>query len=198
VRERAPDAPGDTRRRRGQYFVGTHRLVDVLHLARAGGEVPRRHLQVHLVVHRSRDQHASGPGERLQPRGDVDRVAEHRALLLDDVAEIDADAQLHARGRRQRCVAGLDALLDLECAGDRVHRACELGHQAVADAAEHAAVELADPFLEDVAARLECRKRAGFVGAHQPAVLDDVRRQDGGDLAAVPWHGTPARQSAGV
>ncbi len=32
----------------------------------------------------------------------------------------------------------------------------------------------------------ERRERAGFVGRHQPAVLDDVGREDRGNLSAVP------------
>ena len=61
--------------RRRQHLERPHRLLDVLDAARAGVDVARRDLEVHLVVDGARDQHAARLCERLQPRGDVDRVA---------------------------------------------------------------------------------------------------------------------------
>src|ERR1700691_4875034 len=45
------------------------------------------------------DANASGFGERLEPRGDVDAIAVNVLAFDDDVAKIDADAQ-HDRRRR--------------------------------------------------------------------------------------------------
>jgi hypothetical protein len=47
-----------------------------------------------LIAHRARDADAAGLGQRFQPRGDIDAVAEDVAAFGDDVAEIDADAKL--------------------------------------------------------------------------------------------------------
>ena len=71
----------------------------------------RGELRVNLVVDRAGDQDSAGLCQRLQPRRDVDCVAEHAGLLLDHVAEGDADAQLHLPLARQSGDPGRDALL---------------------------------------------------------------------------------------
>ena len=54
------------------------------------------------------------------------------SLVDDDVAEIDADAELHAARRLDRGVALGHRPLDGDRALDRVHDAGELGEDAVA------------------------------------------------------------------
>src|SRR5687767_396289 len=175
-----------------------HRLLDVLDAARAGVDVTSRDLEVHLVVDRARDQHAARLCKRLQPRGDVDRVAGYTVVAPDDVAEVDADAQAHPLAWRKPRVLIGDGSLDGLRALDGVHGAWELRHQAVADAAEDAAVELAHERVEEGAPDRERGERAGLVGGHQPAVIDHVGREDGGNLAAVPDHGRLADRRGSI
>src|SRR5688572_19394324 len=175
-----------------------HRLLDVLDAPRAGVDVARGNLEVYLVVDRARDQHAARLCERLQPRGDVDRVAGYAVPALDDVAQVDADAQAHQPAGRNPGVLVGDGALDGLRALDGVHGARELRHQAVADAAEDAAVELAHQRVEESAPDRERGKRAGLVGGHQPAVVDHVGREDGGNLAAVPDHGRLADRRGSI
>ena len=144
---------------------------------------------MHLVVHRARDQHAARLRERLQPRGDVDRIAGDAVRALDHVAEVDADAKRIRAPAASAAFSSATASWIALRAVDRIHGAREFGHQAVADAAEDAAVELAHRGVEDRAPDRERGERAGLVGAHQPAVVDDVGREDRGNLAAVPDHG---------
>src|SRR6185312_3279241 len=67
-----------------------------------------------LVANRAGDADAARLGERLEARGDVDAVAEDVAILVDHVAEVDSDAELHPAPRRDAFVA-LDHLdLDLD------------------------------------------------------------------------------------
>ena len=57
---------------------------------------PDRQLFADLLAHRGADADLAGLGQRLDPGGDVDAVAEDVALVDDDVAEIDADAKADA------------------------------------------------------------------------------------------------------
>ena len=69
----------------------------------------------------------AGLGDALQPRGDIDAVAHQIAVaLLDDVAEMDADAKLDAPLRRQAGVALDHAVLHFDGAAHRVDHAAEL------------------------------------------------------------------------
>jgi len=62
---------------------------------------------VHLIVDGSGDHDATGLGEFLQPRRDVDPVAKDVAILDDDVSLVDADPELDPAVGRDgglRCV----------------------------------------------------------------------------------------------
>src|SRR5215469_18865040 len=48
----------------------------------------------HLVAHDAADADAAGLGQCFQPRGDIDAVAINVLFVDDDVAKIDADAEL--------------------------------------------------------------------------------------------------------
>ena len=83
----------------------------------------------------------AGLGDALQPRGDIDAVAHQIAVgLLDDVAEMDADAELDAALRRQAGIAFDHAVLHLDRAAHGVDHAAELDEAAVAGALDDAPV----------------------------------------------------------
>ena len=66
-------------------------------------------------------------GDALQSRGDVDAVAHQVAVaLLDDVAEVNADAKLDAPVRRHAGVALDHAVLHFDRAAHGVDHAAEL------------------------------------------------------------------------
>jgi hypothetical protein len=48
----------------------------------------------HLVAHRAADADPARLGQAFEPRRDIDAVAVNVVLVDDDVADIDADAEL--------------------------------------------------------------------------------------------------------
>ena len=120
----------------------------------------------------------------FQPRGDVDAVAHQIAVgLLDDVAQMNADAELDAALWRHAGVALDEAVLHFDCATHGVDDAAELDEAAVAGALDDAPVVHGDGRIDEVAAQCpEPRKGAVLVRAGEPAVADDVRDQNRRDL----------------
>ena len=123
--------------------------------------------------------------DAFQPRGDIDAVAHQIAVaLLDDVAEVNADAELDAPLGRQAGVALDHAVLHLDRAAHGVDDAAELDDRAVAGALDDAAVMDGDGGIDEIAAQgPEARERAILVRAREPAVADDVRDQDRRELS---------------
>ena len=78
-------------------------------------------------------------GEPFQAGGDVDAVAEDVVVLDDDVAEVDADAELDARLVGRAAVAVGHAGLDGDGAAHRLDGAGEIDQQAIAGALDDAA-----------------------------------------------------------
>ncbi len=68
----------------------------------------------------------------LQPRRDVDAVAEQVVALDHNVAEIDPDAEDEALFRRGSLLAFRHALLHRDREGDRIDDRAEFGDEAVA------------------------------------------------------------------
>jgi hypothetical protein len=64
-----------------------------------------RELRTDLITHSLRDTHATGFGEALEPRGDIDTVAIDTRVLGQHLAQVHADAEHQAALARKRCVA---------------------------------------------------------------------------------------------
>ena len=133
-------------------------------------------------------------GETLEPRGDIDAVAHEIAVaLLNNVAEVNADAKVNALFGRQTHVALDHAGLHLDRAAHRIDHAAELDDRAVAGALDDAAVVKRDGWVDEVAAkRPQARKRPFLVGAGEPAVSDDIRNQDRRELSGLAHCAPPA------
>jgi hypothetical protein len=97
---------------------------------------------------------------------------------MDDIAEVDADAELHAARGVYVGVALSHGLLDGKRALDGVHDAYELGEDAVADDINDAPAVLSDHRENDRLMALEIADSHLFVCAHEGAVAGDVGRQD--------------------
>ena len=107
-----------------------------------------------LAVGVLRETDRAGLGDALEPRGDVDAVAHQVAVaFLDDVAEMNADAELDAAFGRQAGVALDEAGLHLDRAAHRVDHAAELDDGAVAGALDDAAAMGGDGRVDEVAAK---------------------------------------------
>ena len=158
---------------------GLDRAIDVLQVQVAEILEAGVHAAGHRLVHGARDQDAAGQGFRLEPRRDVDAVAEQVVLLDDQVAEMQAHAQedgavigLVARGV-------LHGLLQFDGGGQRFDGGAELGQYAVArqldDAAATPSHDRHDGLLADGA---QASDRAAFVAAHEPGIAHHVGSED--------------------
>ena len=85
-----------------------------------------------MVVGRARDQHAARLAKALQPRCDIDPVAENVVAVDQDVAEIDADAVDDALRLRRVSVALDHQFLDRNRAFDGGDDGGKLQQQPVA------------------------------------------------------------------
>jgi hypothetical protein len=141
------------RRRALAQEVGAHRVGDVFEALRP--EVGHLKLEPRLdlpisVLRQANPARLTNP---LQPGGDVDAVAHQIAVrLLDNVAEMNADAKLDATFRRQSGVALDHAALHLEGAAHGVDHAAELDDDSIARALDDTAVMSSDGGINEVAA----------------------------------------------
>ncbi len=135
----------------------------------------------------------AGPGDPLQPRGDVDAVAHQVAVaLFDDVTQMNADAKFDALFERDPCVALDHGVLHFECAAHRVDDAAELDDAAIAGALDDAAMMHGDCGIDQIAAqRAQSRQSSIFVRASQPAITDHIRNQNRRNLSGLA-HGAPS------
>ena len=116
-----------------------------------------RRSSLNFVVHLARDADAARLRDALQPCGDVDAIAVDTGLVEDDIALVDADAELHAPSRIDGSVALGHCLLDRHRALDRIQDAGELGQDAVACRVDDAAAVLADHRQDDAWCALRSR-----------------------------------------
>jgi hypothetical protein len=162
------------------------RLGNVLDPVRAHRLERERELRLHLVVDVAGDADAAGLRQTLQARRHIDPVAQDVAVLDDDVADVDPDAELDAPVLGLGLLALGHAVLDHDGAFDRVDGARELDQRAVPDQLDHAAAVLGDEGLDEFLAQsLQARDRAGFIGSHEPAIANHVRGQNRHEL---PFH----------
>jgi hypothetical protein len=161
-----------------------HRPLDVLQglLAEVGER--EGELIAHLVVYGAGNCQGAWLANRFETRGEIHRVAEYIGAVPDNIADIDADAQLEEiLCTRVRGAQDYDAL-DRRRAGDRMDDACKLHEQSVSRRLHDTASVGGDSGLEELAShRLERSQRTQLVGAEEAAVADDVRYEYGGEPA---------------
>src|SRR5262249_43638427 len=98
----------------------------------------------------------------------------------DDVADIDADANLDALCLWHAGIALRHPALNLDRATQCFHDAFEFREDAVAGALDDPPAMLVDLGVEELASvGFQPRERALLVGAHQSAVAGDVSRENG-------------------
>ncbi len=88
-----------------------------------------------MIAHAPRHADATGLGDCLEARCDVDAIAEDAAILDHHIADIDPDAQQHTALGWQVCVGLGQRLLDGNGAMNSIDDACELSQYAVAGSA---------------------------------------------------------------
>jgi hypothetical protein len=120
------------------------------------------------------------PGSaKLSSRAAMFTVAENVLLVVDDVAEIDANAKLDSLVLRHAGIAFAHAALHLDRAAHRIHHARELHQRAVPGGLDDLAAMLLDLGVDQrPPVGLELGKRTRLVRAHEPAVASHVSGQD--------------------
>jgi hypothetical protein len=136
-----------------------------------------------LLVHSAGHEHAARVRERLQPGGDVDAVAVDLRVVVDDIAEVDADAKAHASLLGHGLIARGHDGLDLDRAFGGTDDAGKLGEDAITGGVDDAPSEPGDQRQDHVLVRLEVAHGGGLVFVHEPAVAGDVCGEDGGESA---------------
>jgi len=116
---------------------------------------PDRQFASDLVAHRGRDANPAGLGNRLQPGGDVDRVAEQVCSLDDHVADMDADAEPHGFALGHARIFRGQSLLHRDGALHGIDGTGEIGDDAVAGGVEDPPAICRDQPVHDFAARFE-------------------------------------------
>ena len=121
-----------------------------------------------------------GLGDAFEPGGDVDAVAEDVVTLDEHIAEMDADAPLHAAVAGNCGIPLRRHLLQRQGAFDGADHRGELDQHTVAGRFEDPPVMLSDERIGSDLMLTHRLHRARFVEPHQPAVADDVSRKDRG------------------
>ena len=144
-----------------------------------------------MIVDAARYADAARLREPFEPRRDIDPVAEDVPVLHHDVADIHADAKLHATFLVQRVVRRRKLVLDVDRALNRRHGAAERGQNAVAGGSANSSAVGRDETVGDQAKGRQGGQRSLFVHAHQAAIAGDVRGEDGDEpsLERRRFHG---------
>ena len=155
-------------------------------LSWVGAEIADREIETspHLTVGLLGQTDRARRANAFQPRSDVDAVAHQIAVgLLDDVAEMNADAELDPLIRSDARIALDHSSLHFDCATRCIDHTAELGDEPVARALDDSAMVRGDRRLDQITEeRAKPRKRALFVRACQPAITDDIGDQDRRDF----------------
>lgn len=180
---RSGNGGGAGRRRSRRTYgqpVDPQRPCDVLDGAFAEILEVERPLFHHLVAHHGADTYPAGLGHRLQPCRDIDAVAQDVVAVDDDVAEIDPDAELQPPPRLHVGVTLGNPGLDHIGAIDRIDDAGELGQQPIPCRVDDAATMAGNLGREHRLPMLfQTAHGAVLVLAHQSAVANDIRRENG-------------------
>jgi hypothetical protein len=170
------------------------RLDDILELRRTEVSDGKFEPPLDLPVGLFRKAYRARRANAFQPPGNIDAVAHQVAVgLLDDVAEMDADAKRDAALGRHAGVAFDHAVLHLDGAAYGVDHAAKFDQAAIAGALDDPTVMDGNCGVDQIAPqRPESRQRAVLVGASEPAVADHVRDKDRCNLPGF-GHGAPLR-----
>jgi hypothetical protein len=145
-----------------------------------------------VLMDASRDTNAAGLRQRLQPRSDIDAIAEEVRPLYDHIALMNAYSHLYAPARHGLRVPFAEALLDTDRGPQSLNRAREFGEHPIAHQLENPPTVLGQNRVDDLPPYVaQGFERPGFILAYELAEADHVGREDCGE-AARGHSGTPA------
>src|SRR5713101_4686168 len=145
------------------HRIGSHWPSDVLDQLVAHILETVRELVADLVAHDPRDADPARLGQRLQPRRNVDAIAVDVVILADDVAEIDADAELDSPFDGDAGIAFGHRTLHLDRTMHRVDDAGELDEEPVTGGFDDADAMLLDSWVGDLAPPYPQRGKRSFL-----------------------------------
>jgi len=137
----------------------------------------------HMVVGRAGETDPAGLRDTLQPRGDIDAIAQNILAVDQNVAEIDADAIEDALCLGNARVALDHLLLNGDRAFDRSDHGRKLQQHAVTHRLDEPPAEVPHDRRRSLAMLAHRARRAGLVLAHEAGIADDVGGQDRGEFA---------------
>ena len=133
-------------------------------------------LVLHLVVYNTRNHNAARIGKRFQPRRHVNAVAVNVVTIDDDIANINADAELDAS--LSRYVGRLRSIIARWMSTAKpygVHHTNKFDKHAVPGGLHDATAMFGDLGIDQfLPMRLELAQRAFVVIAYQPAIASDI------------------------
>src|SRR5262249_34824307 len=170
--------------------VDMHRVRNVLHVLLASVPEDERHLVAHLLVGRARDANSTGLRDAFQPRRHVHAIPEDVVPVENNVAEVDADAELDSPLSGYRRVSLGHVALDIDGTTHRIHDAAELSQETVSSGFDDATAMLGDLGIDKRAQVVrEPGMRALLIHAGQAAVASHVGCQDGGETSLYTFGG---------
>ena len=138
-------------------------------------------LALHVLLHAAGDADATGLSKSLKTCCYVDAVPKNVAVVDDDVADIDADAELDPAIFGNGGVSLGHGALDFHGAAHCIDRTCKLDQRAIACSLDNAAAMFGNLGIDEFASDgLEGCESAFLVNAHQAAVTSNIGREDGG------------------
>jgi hypothetical protein len=198
LRSRRPNRWVSPHLSRKDDFVGVDRPLDVLEALFAGIVYAELHLPWELFVNSSGHEHAAGLRNLLQPRGDVDAVADQVVAIDNDIAEMDADAKNDGFLGGSVELRPFELLLDRRSTIHRLDYRRELDQHAVAHQLDCAPAMLGDQRFDDLLAScFQGGKGPDLVGFHHAREADDVGGQNSRYLSLYvrPRHSPPPEAS---
>jgi hypothetical protein len=123
------------------------------------------------------DADAARLRDPLKTRGDIDSIAEDIVVVDDDVADVNADAEFDPEFLQYIGVLPGHATLNFDGASRCINGTGKLDQHAVASCLDDASAMFGDCGIDErLSERLELRKRAFLIAAHQTAIAGDIRR----------------------
>ena len=135
----------------GQKRIDVEALGNVLELWSAQRD-DRAHSDFlgHIAIHDVRDADRVRLSQGLQPRGDVHPIAKHIAILLHDVAQMNADADMDLFGSFFSDVVSLELALNLLRALHGVDDRGKVYQEGITNSLDDRAVMFGHSLLDDL------------------------------------------------
>ena len=128
-----------------------------------------------LVERSPRNQNAPRIGQSFQPGCEIHTIAIDILAIDDEVAEIDANAEIKTFFTRQLCIVFLERELNIDRASDGIHNARELNQGSIAHKFDQPAIMSSDSWVDVVGPHgLQPIKGIRLIILHKAAIADDI------------------------